>query len=282
MSWVDALNLPQRLRFPCSRFGSFSLSLLPSVPPPPVSPEHFLHQRRGECHFQNGTQRVHYLYRFIWDRQEIVRFDSQVGKFEALTELGRPTAEKWNQDRDILQQKKAEVDAFCSHNHGITLPFARDRRVQPIVTIAPMDQPTTSHNILLICNVGRFYPPKIEIKWFKNGEEEEGSQVWNTNLIQNGDWTFQTEVMLETQPERGDVYTCQVDHASLKEPVTVQWEPQSDAARSKMWTGIVGFVLGLVFVAPGVFLCVKNKKGDDGATCLGPADPQLCCSEQHL
>uniref|UniRef100_A0A8D0B2Z3 Ig-like domain-containing protein n=1 Tax=Salvator merianae TaxID=96440 RepID=A0A8D0B2Z3_SALMN len=236
-----------------------------SLPHPSfLPPEHFLYQWRGECLFLNGTQRVQLLDRYFWGRQEVVRFDSQVGKFVALTELGRPEAEYWNQE--FLQREKANVDRVCRVLYGIDEPFARDRRVQPIVTIAPMDHSTTSHNILLICNVGGFFPPKIAIKWFRNGEEEEGSHVWNTNLIQNGDWTFQTEVMLETQPERGDVYTCQVDHASLKEPVTVQWEAQSDAARSKMWTGIVGCVLFLVFVAPGVFLCVKNRKGDDGAT----------------
>uniref|UniRef100_A0A8D0DKD2 Ig-like domain-containing protein n=1 Tax=Salvator merianae TaxID=96440 RepID=A0A8D0DKD2_SALMN len=97
------------------------------------------------------------------------------------------------------------------------------QKVQPLVTITPMDHSTTSHNILLICNVGGFFPPKIAMKWFKNGEEEKGSHVSSTDLIRNGDWTFQTEVMLETQPERGDVCTCQVDHASFKEPVTVQW-----------------------------------------------------------
>uniref|UniRef100_A0A8D0B9Y7 Ig-like domain-containing protein n=1 Tax=Salvator merianae TaxID=96440 RepID=A0A8D0B9Y7_SALMN len=222
--------------------------------------EPFLYQWGPECHFLNGTQRVQYLDRYFWGRQEYVRFDSQVGKFEALTELGRQTAEKWNRDRDFLQRKKAAVDAFCRYNYGIYAPFARNRRVQPIVAITPTDHPGTSHNILLICNVGGFYPPSIEIKWFKNGEEERGSHVWSTDLIRNGDWTFQTEVMLETQAERGDVYTCQVEHASFKEPVTVQWEAQSNAARSKMWTGIVGFVLGLVFVATGLAVYLRSKK----------------------
>ncbi|XP_061477548.1 H-2 class II histocompatibility antigen, E-S beta chain-like isoform X2 [Rhineura floridana] len=132
-------------------------------------------------------------------------------------------------------------------------------RVQPKVVITPTEYDSVSHNALLICTVAAFYPAKIEIKWFRNGEEETG--VWTTDVTRNGDWTFQIEVMLETQPKRGDVYACQVEHASFAGPVTVQWEAQSDSAKSKMWTGIVGLVLGLVFVAPGLFLCVRNKKG---------------------
>uniref|UniRef100_A0A670HMT1 Ig-like domain-containing protein n=1 Tax=Podarcis muralis TaxID=64176 RepID=A0A670HMT1_PODMU len=95
--------------------------------------------------------------------------------------------------------------------------------VQPKVKITPTDNVESSpHNTLLICTVNRFFPAGIEIKWFRNGKEE--PKVWTTDLIRNGDWTFHIEVMLETNPERGDVYTCQVEHASFEGPVTVQWD----------------------------------------------------------
>uniref|UniRef100_A0A8D0LBG9 Ig-like domain-containing protein n=1 Tax=Sphenodon punctatus TaxID=8508 RepID=A0A8D0LBG9_SPHPU len=100
------------------------------------------------------------------------------------------------------------------------------------------------------------YPSEIE--WFRNGQGETAGAV-STELLQNGDWTFQILVMLETAPRHGDVYTCQVEHASLGSPVTVQWEPQSDSARSKMLTGIGGFVLGLIFLALGLLVYLKNK-----------------------
>uniref|UniRef100_A0A8D0BHA2 MHC class II beta chain N-terminal domain-containing protein n=1 Tax=Salvator merianae TaxID=96440 RepID=A0A8D0BHA2_SALMN len=94
---------------------------LPSSPP-----EHFLYQLRGTCHFLNGTQRVQYVQRYFWGQQETVRYDSQVGKFEALTELGRRDAEKWN--RDLLPSMKANMDCFCRHNYGLMQPFAQNRR----------------------------------------------------------------------------------------------------------------------------------------------------------
>ena len=78
-------------------------------------------------------------------------------------------------------------------------------------------------SVLLICTVDSFFPSKIKISWFRNGKEEDESRVFTTDLIRNGDWTFQMAVMLEAQPERGDVYACQVEHASFPEPVTVQW-----------------------------------------------------------
>ncbi|XP_065268957.1 antigen-presenting glycoprotein CD1d-like [Emys orbicularis] len=50
-----------------------------------------------------------------------------------------------------------------------------------------------------------------------------GGEMVSTELLQNGDWTFQILVMLEMSPRRGDVYTCQVEHISLRDPLTVHW-----------------------------------------------------------
>ncbi|XP_030403241.1 HLA class II histocompatibility antigen, DQ beta 2 chain-like [Gopherus evgoodei] len=101
----------------------------------------------------------------------------------------------------------------------------------------------------------------IEIKWLKNGQEQTAGVV-STELLQNGDWTFQILVMLEMSPQRGDVYTCQVKHISLQDPIAVHWVAQSDSARSKMLTGVRDFVLGLIFPAAGLLTCPRTKKGE--------------------
>ena len=78
------------------------------------------------------------------------------------------------------------------------------------------------HHDLLVCSVNSFYPGHVEVRWFRNGHEEEAGVI-STGLIQNGDWTFQTVVMLETVPQGGEVYTCQVEHPSRTSPLTVEW-----------------------------------------------------------
>ncbi|XP_053903061.1 antigen-presenting glycoprotein CD1d-like [Malaclemys terrapin pileata] len=78
------------------------------------------------------------------------------------------------------------------------------------------------HPHLLVCSVTGFYPGGIDIKWLKNGQEQTAGVV-STELLQNGDWTFQILVMLEMSPRRGDVYTCQVEHISLRDPLAVHW-----------------------------------------------------------
>ncbi|KAL0622699.1 HLA class II histocompatibility antigen, DR beta 3 chain, partial [Plecturocebus cupreus] len=222
----------------------------------------FLELLKSECHFFNGTERVRFLERYFYNQEEYVRFDSDVGEYRAVTELGRPDAEYWNGQEDFLEQKRGQVDNYCRHNYGVGESFTVQRRVQPKVTVYPAKPQPLQHHSLLVCSVSGFYPGSIEVRWFRNNQEEKAGVV-STGLIRNGDWTFQSLVMLETVPQSGEVYTCQVEHPSVTSPLTVQWRAQSGSAQSKMLSGVGGFVLGLLFLGAGLFIYFRNQKGEE-------------------
>ncbi|NWX93818.1 HB2L protein, partial [Nothoprocta pentlandii] len=92
----------------------------------------------------------------------------------------------------------------------------------PQVEIYPVQSGSLPQTDRLVCAVMDFYPLEIEVKWFKNGREET-ERVVATDVIQNGDWTYQVLVMLETSPQAGDTYTCHVEHVSLERPLTHAW-----------------------------------------------------------
>ncbi|PNJ88594.1 HLA-DPB1 isoform 7, partial [Pongo abelii] len=219
----------------------------------------YVYQRLFECYAFNGTQRL--LDRLIYNQEEYIRFDSDLGEYRTVTELGRRTAEYWNSQKDILELERAEVDRVCRHNYELEEPLIRKRQVQPKVNVSPSKKGPLQHHNLLVCHVTDFYPGSIQVRWFLNGQEETAGVV-STNLIRNGDWTFQILVMLEITPKQGDVYTCQVEHPSLDSPVTVEWKAQSDSARSKTLTGAGGFVLGLIICGVGIFMHRRSKKGE--------------------
>ncbi|KAH1182711.1 hypothetical protein KIL84_004203 [Mauremys mutica] len=185
-------------------------------------PRRFVFQQNCECHFTNGTEGFRFLNRYIYNGQQIVHFDSELGQYVADTELGRPSAEGWNKDQAILADRRAQADTFCRINYQADKPYTIDRRVQPKVKVSPTKSGSQPHSHLLVCSVTGFYPGGIEIQWLKNGQEQTAGVV-STELLQNGDWTFQILVMLEMSPRRGDVYTCQVEHVSLRGPLAVHW-----------------------------------------------------------
>ncbi|KAM6186415.1 HLA class II histocompatibility antigen, DQ beta 1 chain-like [Rhynchocyon petersi] len=226
------------------------------------SPQDFVYQFKGRCYFTNGTERVRLVTRYVYNREEYVRFDSDVGEYRALTPLGRPTAKYWNSQQDVLEQTRAELETVCKHNYQNELRTTLQRRVEPVVTVSLAKTETLNHHNLLVCLVTDFYPGQIKVRWFRNDQEETAGVV-STPLIRNGDWTYQIHVMLEMTPQRGDVYTCQVEHLSLQSPLTVEWRAQSESAQSKMLSGVGGFVLGLIFLGVSLIIRRRSQKGKE-------------------
>ncbi|XP_036624537.1 HLA class II histocompatibility antigen, DRB1 beta chain-like [Trichosurus vulpecula] len=231
------------------------------------APEHFTEQLKAECHFVNGTESVRYVLRFIYNREEFVRFDNAVGEFVAVTELGRRSAEYLNRDKDYLEGRRTAVDWLCRHNYQV-VPFLLRGPFEPEVIVYPSKTAPLGHHNLLVCSVTGFYPGDIEVRWFVNGQEETAGVV-STGLISNGDWTYQILVMLEMTPKRGDVYTCQVEHSSLQRPVILDWRAQSESAQSKMLSGVGGLVLGLIFFGVGLIVHRRSQKGNRGSQPTG-------------
>nr|CAK6637794.1 unnamed protein product [Macaca mulatta]CAK6637922.1 unnamed protein product [Macaca mulatta] len=255
------------LRIPGGLWGTTVTLMLAMLSTPVAegrdSPEDFVYQFKGLCYFINGTERVRGVTRHIYNREEYVRFDSDWGEHRAVTPLGRSWAEYWNNQKDFLETTRASVDTVCRHNYQLELRTTLQRRVEPTVTISPSRTEALNHHNLLVCSVTDFYPSQIKVKWFRN-DQEETTGVVSTPLIRNGDWTFQILVMLEMTPQRGDVYTCRVEHPSLQSPITVEWRAQSESAQSKMLSGVGGFVLGLIFLGLGLIIHYRSQKGPQG------------------
>ncbi|KAF6364751.1 hypothetical protein mRhiFer1_009875 [Rhinolophus ferrumequinum] len=73
------------------------------------SPQDIVLQFKGMCYYTNGTQRVRLVTRYVYNREEYARYDSDVGEYRAVTERGRPAAEYFNSQKDVCSGPKA----FC-------------------------------------------------------------------------------------------------------------------------------------------------------------------------
>ncbi|XP_010335469.3 HLA class II histocompatibility antigen, DQ beta 1 chain-like isoform X1 [Saimiri boliviensis] len=278
MSWKMALQIPGGL-------WAAAVTLMLAMLSTPVaegrdSPKDFVYQVKGMCYFRNGTERVRLVTRFIYNREEYLRFDSDVGVYLPVTPLGPPDAEYLNGQKDFLERTRAELDTVCRHNYQLEFPAILQRREKPTVTISPSRREALNHHNLLVCSVTDFYPSQIKVRWFRNDQEQTAGIV-STPLIRNGDWTFQILVMLEMTPQHGDVYICHVEHPSLQSPITVEWRAQSESAQRKMLSGVGGFVLGLIFLGLAFIIYHRSQKGEEPQGKRGRcAVTQTLCSER--
>ncbi|NWV60122.1 HB2L protein, partial [Malurus elegans] len=85
--------------------------------PRPVSAHSAVFQflAKSECHFTNGTKRVRLVGRYIYNREQFMHFDSDVGLFVGDTHCGEKQVEDLNSQADFINQMRAAGDR-CRHN----------------------------------------------------------------------------------------------------------------------------------------------------------------------
>ena len=66
--------------------------------------------------------------RHVYNRQQYVHFDSDVGLFVADTVLGEPSAKLFNSQPDVLEKNRAAVEMLCNYNYEIVPPLILQRR----------------------------------------------------------------------------------------------------------------------------------------------------------
>lgn len=240
-----------------SVLGIFSVITLISA----SHPDDFLYQSKGQCYYRNGTEDVRLLIRLVYNQEEYVYFDSDKGFFIPVTEYGRPSADYWNNNPDELGRARAAVETVCKYNYPLYKPLTIDRKSEPKVKITNPPSTIPEYETVLTCFVDNFFPFLINVTWLKNGVEEP-EQVTSSELLDDGDWTYQIHVHLSTTIHHGDTFTCRVEHSSLSTPLEVHWKYETpESARNKKLTGIVGFVLGSVFFLIGLIVYLRYKKG---------------------
>ncbi|XP_041068366.1 H-2 class II histocompatibility antigen, E-S beta chain-like [Carcharodon carcharias] len=220
------------------------------------------------CEF-NSTGTWTYISQDVYDHELIVYFDFAQKKFIAVKDWMKSNVDRWN--RESAAATYQEAIGICQNNIPIYESEVLTRRVKPTVTVRPKISQHSGQSALLSCRVTGFYPSKIKVTWLKNGVPLPDS-VLNTALLSDGDWTYQVEELLQYQPVSGDKYTCHVEHISLNEPRSVDWEVQStpESEKPKIIVGALGFGIGLIILLAGVIMKLKNAKAILDSSNHGP------------
>ncbi|XP_069737489.1 HLA class II histocompatibility antigen, DM beta chain-like [Phaenicophaeus curvirostris] len=134
------------------------------------------------------------------------------------------------------------------------------RRTPPQVRIVASKTSNARTPVLLTCHVWGFYPAEVTLTWLHN--EDVVATKATPKVLPNGDWTYQTQVMLRVTAKPGDTFTCSVEHSSLEQPLQKDWGPGlSPGLVVKVVVAAVMMTLGLVVFAAGTFSYCRQAPG---------------------
>nr|AGJ70381.1 MHC class II antigen beta chain [Miichthys miiuy]AGJ70382.1 MHC class II antigen beta chain [Miichthys miiuy] len=211
------------------------------------------------CDFNSTDLKdIEFIRSQYYNKVEIARFSSSVGRFVGYTEYGLKQAEYWNSDASLLAQLSGDKERYCQHNIEIWYSNILDKSAEPYVVLSSTTPPGGHHPSMLVCSVFDFYPQHIKVSWLRDGQEVT-SDVTSTDELADADWYYQIHSHLEYTPRSGEKISCVVEHASLKEPLITDWDPSMpESERNKIAIGASGLILGLILSLAG-FIYYKRK-----------------------
>ncbi|XP_041840876.1 H-2 class II histocompatibility antigen, E-S beta chain-like isoform X2 [Melanotaenia boesemani] len=224
------------------------------------SADGFRHYDLDRCVFNSTELKdIEFIQSYFYNKLEYIRFSSSLGKFVGYTEFGVKAAEHWNQDASLLASMRAQKEVYCQYNIGIEYQNALSKSAEPYVRLYSTTPHAGRHPAMLVCSVYDFYPKTIRVSWLRDGQEVLPDL---TNEMEDGDWYYQTHSYLEDPPRPGEKISCKVEHASLKEPLIIDWDPSMpESERNKIAIGAAGRTLGLIFSLAGLIYYRRKAKG---------------------
>ncbi|KAM6892587.1 LOW QUALITY PROTEIN: H-2 class II histocompatibility antigen, E-S beta chain-like [Xenentodon cancila] len=219
----------------------------------------FMEYGLERCEFNSSKpEDIELIFTYNYNKVKYISFSSSLGKFVGYTEYGVKNAERLNNDPSILNQVKTEKDRYCVHNIGNYYRNYLDKSVEPTVRIHSTTPPPGHHPAMLVCSAYDFYPKNIRMTWLRDGQEVKTTSA-TTDELADGDWYYQYHSHLEYTPRSGEKISCVVHHSSLKQDLTIDWDPSMpESERNQIAIGASGLILGLVLSLAG-FIYYKRK-----------------------
>ncbi|XP_069800050.1 class I histocompatibility antigen, F10 alpha chain-like [Dendropsophus ebraccatus] len=190
-----------------------------------------------------------------YDGREFMSLDTLTWTYIPTMSEAQISTQRWNSpEEQVGEVKKHYVTNICIEWLKKYVEYGRkdlERRVRPQVKVSGQERDGI---LTLHCQVYGFHPKPVDVKWMKN-KKDKIPTYQSTHTLPNPDGTYQIRVSTEVIPKGGHSYSCYVDHSSLGEPLSIEWEPK----KSSSWEILVVIAVVVTCVVIGFLLYIKKK-----------------------
>ncbi|KAE8620554.1 hypothetical protein XENTR_v10010324 [Xenopus tropicalis] len=150
---------------------------------------------------------------FAFNGNEFMFFDKGNMRFVPVRREAEVIAQVWNGQQFSAIKHKNHMEQDCVQWMALYLRYGKGRlekKVQPTVKVFSRESDGATK---LHCWVYGFYPRDVDVRWVRNGTEEDSEE--HKEILPNPDGTYQIRITLTMQPADVDSYSCHVDHSSV-------------------------------------------------------------------
>nr|XP_046256748.1 rano class II histocompatibility antigen, A beta chain-like isoform X2 [Scatophagus argus] len=208
-------------------------------------------QMIADCVYDDNITDMVFFVKNVFNQKIYTLYDSRVGKYVGYGEVGIRNADHYNSQVWKMRERRQQVETLCRYNARLFRKSTLDRKVPPIVKIRQTKPAAYGEQSMLECSARGFFPQDVTVSWLRDGVEVT-TDVSSTDVLANGDWSFQLQSYLEFTPQRGERVSCRVNHSSLHGSLEVDWDADAlDAKHLKKMVGIIFFFIGFTAAAGG-------------------------------
>ncbi|XP_062891131.1 H-2 class II histocompatibility antigen, E-S beta chain-like isoform X3 [Mobula hypostoma] len=196
-----------------------------------------------------GSQFSMATLQFAYNGETTVRFNYTTGKFVAINPIVKPYMDDLNHYTEVIKYVTCCVNAMPVAME-IVHQAVQALTAKPMITITSRHLKNGENTLTLTCQVHGFYPKKIHATWLRNGVAID-QEVLMTRILPNRDRTFQVWLQVEIDPEKGDTYTCEIEHLSVPDKLHAVWVPKNTYP-------VYGYVIGIIAGIIGILIAVSG------------------------
>ncbi|XP_073404829.1 major histocompatibility complex class I-related gene protein-like isoform X2 [Dendrobates tinctorius] len=191
---------------------------------------HILQWLEGCTLSDNGTAQA--LCHIHYDGKLFMYFNTNTVRWAAESPSDEEFVEKFNFNKTILEQNQYILVNMCIPHITRLLSLGNctfNRKEAPVVKVTQI--PVDNGTLRVHCRAYGHYPKDISIMWYKNGQHISEEMMERTTLPLL-DLTFLTSLSLNVTSMADEVYTCRVNHSSMRQDFTQDWRLPTDSDNS--------------------------------------------------
>ncbi|XP_022382808.1 hereditary hemochromatosis protein isoform X3 [Enhydra lutris kenyoni] len=197
------------------------------------------------------------FWKYGYDGQNHLEFCPETLDWRAAEPMAQATKLEWEVNKIRAKQNRAFLERDCPEQLQRLLELGRgvlDRRGMRVASAVST----------LRCQALNFYPQNITMKWLKDGQPLDATDVEPKDVLPNGDGTYQGWAALAVAPGEEQRYTCQVEHPGLDQPLTAAWEAPVSGT---LVIGVIsGIAVCIILLFTGIlFRILRKRRASRGA-----------------